>query len=52
MLVGGGLLYFILCLLVGYVASERGRSGLIWALISAVVSPLIGFIALLAVGKG
>ena len=32
------------------IAKERGRSPMTWALISAVVSPLIGLIALIAVG--
>lgn len=41
------LTWLVLSVLVGIFASKRGRSGSGWFLIAAVLSPLIGFIALL-----
>jgi hypothetical protein len=37
--------------LVGYAANVRGRSAIGWGLLSLVVGPLIGMVALLAAGK-
>lgn len=41
------LVYCALTILVGVIASSRGRSGLGWALLSLVVSPLLAVIVLL-----
>jgi hypothetical protein len=49
----GVVLFFVwigLSFLVGYAASERGRSGIAWGALSLLTSPLIGFIALIAAG--
>jgi hypothetical protein len=47
----GGILYFIFCIIVGRAASNRGRSGIGYFLISLLLSPLIGFIIILALGE-
>lgn len=44
------LVWIGLAFLVGYAAGERGRSGVAWGLLSLLLSPLIGFIALIAAG--
>jgi hypothetical protein len=45
---GLGLLVWIAgCVGVGYLAGERGRSEVLWGLLSAVVSPVVGLIVLL-----
>lgn len=41
-------LWFGLAVLVGVLAASRGRSGLAYALVSMVLSPLIGFIFVIA----
>lgn len=41
------LFWFGLAIAVGVLASNRGRSGFTWFLISAVISPLLGFIFVL-----
>ena len=38
------LLYPILCIVVGYVASQKGRSGIAWFLFALLLSPLLGII--------
>lgn len=42
------VIWFILAIAVGIFGSNRGRSGFGWFLISALLSPLIGLILLLA----
>lgn len=44
------LFWFMLCLLVGYAAGQRGHSGLAYFFVSLILSPLIGFLVLLASG--
>ncbi len=34
--------YGILCALVGVAASDKGRSGITWALISLLITPVLG----------
>lgn len=46
----GGLINFILSLLVGFWAGSKGRSSLGWFLISILTTPLIGSVALLIAG--
>ena len=41
------LFWFGLAIAVGVLASNRGRSGFTWFLISVVISPLLGFIFVL-----
>ena len=41
------VLWLLLSVGVGYLASERGRSGVGWALLSILTSPLLGFIIVL-----
>ena len=50
-MIAGVIFWLALCVAVGYVAKERGRDPFLWGVVSAVISPLIGFIVLLAVGK-
>ena len=38
--------YVVLCAVVAFMASGRGRSGFGWFLISVIASPLIGLIVL------
>lgn len=40
-----------LAALVGWAANERGRNPALWVILSLVLSPLIGFIALIAAGE-
>lgn len=47
----GGIIYFILCIIVGSSASNRGRSGFGYFLLSLIISPLIGFIIVIALGE-
>lgn len=46
--------YIGLCVVVGLIAKARGRSGLGWALLACVVTPLIAgaLVLLLRVGNG
>lgn len=39
-----GFVWFFFCILVGVFASNKGRSGIGWFFISAIISPLIGAI--------
>lgn len=45
------LLWIVLAIIVGVFAAQRGRSGLGWTLLSLVISPLLGGLFLLLVGK-
>ena len=45
------LIWLVLAIFVGLIASNIGRNGVWWFLIACVVSPLLGLIALLIVGK-
>ena len=47
----GGFTYFILCIVVGAIASSRGRFGFGYFILSLFISPLIGFIIVLALGN-
>ena len=38
------LLYPLLCFVVGYIANQKGRSGIAWFLFSLFLSPLLGII--------
>ena len=38
------LIYPLLCVVVGYVANQKGRSGIGWFLFSLLLSPLLGII--------
>ena len=40
--------WFVLAVVVGVIASNRGRSGFGWFVLSALISPLIGLILVLA----
>jgi hypothetical protein len=42
------LIWLVFAVLVGVAANARGRNGLGWFLLSAVMSPLIGFLFLVA----
>lgn len=44
------LFWLFLCFLVGVYAEHRGRSGGGWGLIAFLLSPLIAFLVLLAIG--
>lgn len=44
------LVWFILCILVAMFANKKGRSGIVYFLLSIVISPLIGFIVVLILG--
>ena len=50
-LFGGGILYFIFCIIVGCAASNRGRSGIGYFFLSLILSPLIAFIIILVLGE-
>lgn len=43
------LVYLLLCFLCSWVAGEKNRSAVAWFFISLIFSPLVGFIALIAV---
>lgn len=45
------VLYVIFAAIVGVIAGSWGRSGFIWFLLSIVISPLLGIIILIIVGK-
>jgi len=47
----GGILYIIFCIIVGSAASNRGRSGFGYFILSLIISPLITFIILLVLGE-
>lgn len=44
------LMWLAFAALVGWAANERGRDPALWVILSLVLSPLIGFIALIAAG--
>lgn len=44
------LIWFLLAGLVGYVASKKGRSEISYFFLSLLLSPLVGFLILIAVG--
>lgn len=44
------IFWFLLCLLVAYAAGQRGHSGFAYFFVSLILSPLIGFLVLLASG--
>jgi hypothetical protein len=46
-----GIIYFIFCIIVACGASNRGRSGIGFFLISLILTPLIGFIILIILGE-
>ena len=46
-----GLLWLIFCFVVAYGASNRGRSGLGWFLLSILFSPFIAGVFLLILGE-
>jgi len=46
----GLILWFIFCIIVGAAASNRGRSGFGYFILSLILSPLISFIILIALG--
>ncbi|MDR1838916.1 MAG: hypothetical protein LBQ93_04935 [Treponema sp.] len=46
-----GIIYFIFCIVVGSAASNRGRSGFGYFFISFILTPLIGFVILMALGE-
>lgn len=50
-LVGAGVLWLFLCALVGVLAGSWNRSAILHFFISAVVSPILGFVLVLALGK-
>jgi energy-coupling factor transporter transmembrane protein EcfT len=43
--------WFIIAILVGVYAAKRGRSGFGWFLLSVLISPILAFLILLAVGE-
>jgi len=45
------LIWFVLCIVVGLIASNKNRSGFGFFLLSLFLSPLIGLIAVLAMGE-
>lgn len=45
------LLWVAFCILIGFLASGKSRSFIGWFLLSLVISPIIGLIALLVVGE-
>jgi hypothetical protein len=49
--IGGAILYFIFCIIVGSAASNRGRFGFGYFILSLIISPLITFIIVLALGE-
>lgn len=44
-------IWLILCICVGCLAGDRGRNPLAWGMISIFISPLLGFIMLMCLGK-
>lgn len=40
------IIWFLFCALVGYYASEKGRSGVLWFILAVIISPLLAGIAL------
>jgi len=44
-------IWFILAVFVGVGAANRGRSGIGWFLLACVISPILGALALLLVGR-
>ena len=46
----GAIIYFILDVLIGVAASNRGRSGFGWFLLSAFTTPVVAGIVLLVLG--
>ena len=48
---GFGIIYFVFCIVVGSAASNRGRSGFGYFFISLILTPLIGFVILMALGE-
>ncbi len=51
-MVGIFVMWLVFAGVVGWVASERDRSPVTWGLLSLLLSPLIGLIALIAAGDG
>ena len=47
----GGFIWVILCVLLGILATSLNRSGILFFLLSLIVSPLISAILLMAMGK-
>lgn len=45
------VLWFGLCIAVGLLASNRGRSGIGWFLISSVLTPILGFVFVLVLER-
>lgn len=45
------LFWLVFCVVVGVAASSRGRSGFGWFLLSAIISPLLGLILVLVIGR-
>ena len=45
------LFWLVLCVVIGAVASSIGRSGFGWFMLSALLSPIIGAVALLCAGR-
>ncbi|MEP3351506.1 MAG: zinc ribbon domain-containing protein [Marinomonas sp.] len=45
-----GLLWLFFCVIIGVVASKKGRSGIGYFLLSTILSPLVGIIVILVVG--
>lgn len=45
------IFWLILAAGVGFIASERGRSGAGWFFIAVIISPLLAVIGLLLVGR-
>ena len=44
----GGLIWIVLVIILSVAASKRGRSGFGWFLLNLFLSPLVGFMALVA----
>ncbi len=47
----GFLFWIALCAVVGWMAQQRGRDPYLWGLLSFVLSPLIGSLALIIIGE-
>ena len=47
----GGIIWLVLCFVIAAGAGNRGRSAVGFFFLSALLSPLIGFIALIALGN-
>lgn len=45
------LFWIVLCVIIGSVASSMGRSGFGWFMLSVLLSPIIGAVALLCAGR-